>query len=126
MSDPLKNSAAAITGRGMLTMRPANFGRQERTTSQAAIDQAMTRLAAPVVFSRLTRLGLALIPELPSRPPIKHPSPSARTPAAMLRMSGRRHDASLICWQVVNTPIARKPDARPAIAKGAANDGAKV
>src|ERR1700722_4812772 len=97
MRDPLKKRVAAITGRGMLTMRLANLGRQERTMSQAAIDQAMTRLVAPLVFSTLTRLGLALIPLLPSSPPIKHPSPSARTPAAMLRMSGRLHDASLIC-----------------------------
>ena len=77
-----------------------------RTTDPRSLEQdvvktdarhQMTRLVAPLVFSRLTRLGLALIPVLPSSPPIKHPSPSARTPAAMLRMSGRLHDASFIC-----------------------------
>ena len=61
----MKNSATAITGRGMFTMRPANFGRHDKRISQKAMDQAMTRLVAPVVFSTLTRLGAALMPGTP-------------------------------------------------------------
>src|SRR5215470_804603 len=74
---PLKNSAAAMTGRGMLTIRLENLGRQESTTSQPAIDHAMARLVAPVVFAIPTRLGLALIPGVPSAPPTAQPRPSA-------------------------------------------------
>jgi hypothetical protein len=121
---PLKNRAAAITGRGMLTMRPANFGRHDRRMNQRAMDQAMTRLVAPVVISTLTSVGAALIPGTPSNPPTKLPSPSARMPAAMLHISGRRHAASFICWHVVSTPITRRPEASPAIAKAAAKEGA--
>jgi len=97
MSAPLKNSAAAITGRGMFTMRPANFGRHDSRMSQKPMDQAINRLVAPVVFSMLTRLGAALMPGVPNRPPTRQPSPSALMPAAMFRMPGRRHAESLIC-----------------------------
>src|SRR5689334_9577454 len=34
MRAPLKNSAAAMTGRGMFTMRPANLGRHDKRISQ--------------------------------------------------------------------------------------------
>jgi hypothetical protein len=81
----------------MFTMRPANLGRHDKRISQKAMDQAMTRLVAPVVFSTLTRLGLALMPVTPNKPPVRQPSPSARTPASMFCISGRRHAASFIC-----------------------------
>ena len=85
-----------------------------------------TRLVTPVVFSTLTRLGLALMPGTPSKPPARQPSPSARTAASMFSISGRRHPASFICWHVVSTPITRRPEATPAIAKGAAREGANL
>jgi hypothetical protein len=43
--------------------------------SQKAIDHAMTRLVAPVVRSRLTRVGAALIPGTPINPPTRQPTP---------------------------------------------------
>ena len=109
----------------MLMIRLENFGKQASTISNPAIAQAITRLVAPVVFSMPTKLGLALIPGAPKATPTAHPIPSAVTPTSMFFMSGRRQAASFICWQVVRTPTTRKPEARPAIAKGMMREGSK-
>ena len=126
ISAPLKNNAAAITGRGILTITLANFGKHESATSQPAMGHARIRLVTPVIFSMPTRLGLALIPGAANTPPTAQPIPSAITPPEMLSMLGRRHAASFICWHVVNTPTTRRPDARPAMAKGNIKDGSKL
>ena len=89
------------------------------------MDQAMTRLVTPVIFSMPTRLGLALIRGAANTPQRAQPIPSAITPPEILSMSGRRHAASFICWHVVNTPTTRKPEARTAMAKGNIKDGSK-
>ena len=107
----------------MLTIRLENFGKQASKTSHPAIAHAITRLVAPVVFSIPTRLGLALMPGCTQGTPTAHPIPSAITPASMFFMSGRRHAASFICWHVVSTLTTRKPEAKPAMAKGIMKEG---
>ena len=110
MRAPLKNRAAAITGRGIFTMRPANFGRHDKRTSQQAMDQAITRLVAPVVFSTLTRLGLALMPGVPNKPPAEAAKPVR--PHTGFDVSHIRATPSRIVHLLTSSQNANNPQTR--------------
>src|SRR6185437_2473831 len=96
------------------TRKPAaTFGTKAETNRIAAATKAIARLVAPVADETPTRLGPTLIPIVPSKPPIRQPSPSARTPFLIFAMSGRLQAASLARWQVVTTPMVRSAAASP-------------
>ncbi len=83
MKQPLKTSAEPITSMGIASSDAETLGRKARSRNQPAIDQAIVRLVAPVVFSAPTSDGPALRPGAQSSPPIAQPTPSARMPPRM-------------------------------------------
>nr|WP_245602390.1 hypothetical protein [Fodinicurvata fenggangensis] len=84
------------------------------------------RWITPLACDRPMELEKVFRPTVPSKPAQTVARPSARTPRAMLRMSGRTQSVSAIRWQVVMSPVARRAQARAPIMNGRAKEASKL